>query len=156
MFLRNRVKLFTRFCPPCIASDSRRTITVKQPTRKSSRKRAPRDYASLHAGIGVGVASPGGLLSDVVDGPGRWHALLREKEASGGIVNGSGMGGVVRIMRGADVTREWLDTDETALREPVLVESPEGLGMEMPAPGLTVSDVADIVGPDTPVEVMGL
>ena len=57
-------------------------------------------------------------------------------------------------MKGEDVTLEWLETDPTAMTEPILIEQPDGLGMKMPE-DLTVSDVAEIVGEDTPVEVIG-
>ncbi len=57
-------------------------------------------------------------------------------------------------MQGSDVTLEWLETDETALREPIVIVEPDGLGMKMPE-NLTVNDVAEIVGEDTPVEVIG-
>ena len=57
-------------------------------------------------------------------------------------------------MQGAEVSVEWLHADPTAMTEPIIIELPEGLGMEMPE-DLTVADVAEIVGPDTPVEVIG-
>ena len=57
-------------------------------------------------------------------------------------------------MEGSDVSLEWLETDPTALTEPIVVEKPDGLGMKMPEE-LTVSDVAEIVGENTPVEVIG-
>ena len=57
-------------------------------------------------------------------------------------------------MKGADVTLEWLENDESAMKEPVVIEKPDGLGMKMPE-DITVSDVAEIVGEDTPVEVIG-
>ena len=59
-------------------------------------------------------------------------------------------------MRGADLGLEWLETDDTAMLEPVVVESPEGLGMKMPPKHLTVDDIAQLVGVDTPVEVIGI
>ncbi|GAA5993296.1 hypothetical protein JCM10908_001418 [Rhodotorula pacifica] len=40
------------------------------------------------------------------------------------------------------------------MMEPFVVESPEGLGMEMPRAGISVRVVADLVGPDTPLEVI--
>ncbi|KAG8701282.1 JmjC domain-containing histone demethylation protein 1 [Ceratobasidium sp. 394] len=40
------------------------------------------------------------------------------------------------------------------MTEPVVVASPEGLGMRMPGKDCTVSKVAELVGVDTPVEVM--
>ena len=40
------------------------------------------------------------------------------------------------------------------MTEPILIEQPEGLGMKMPH-DLTVADVGELVGLDTPVEVIG-
>lgn len=59
-------------------------------------------------------------------------------------------------MNGSDVGLEWLENDEDAMKEPVVIEDPEGLGMKMPDADFTVSDVADIVGHETPVEVIGM
>lgn len=58
-------------------------------------------------------------------------------------------------MKGSEVGIEWLETDETAMLEPVIIESTEGLGMKMPPKDFTVNDVAELVGEDTPVEVIG-
>lgn len=59
-------------------------------------------------------------------------------------------------MKGSDLGLEWLENDEDAMKEPIVVEDPEGLGMKMPDADFTVSDVADIVGHETPVEVIGM
>ena len=59
-------------------------------------------------------------------------------------------------MKGSDVGLEWLENDENAMKEPIVIEDPEGLGMKMPEANFTVSDVADIVGHETPVEVIGM
>lgn len=59
-------------------------------------------------------------------------------------------------MKGNELTVEWLEHDESAMTEPVLIESPEGLGMKMPGKDFTVRDVAETVGLDTPVEVIGM
>lgn len=58
-------------------------------------------------------------------------------------------------MKGSELTLEWLEHDETAMREPILIETPEGLGMKMPPKDFSVRDVAEIVGKDIPVEVIG-
>lgn len=58
-------------------------------------------------------------------------------------------------MTGDMLTMEWLETDDSALLEPIVIEDPDGLGMKMPSNDFTVDDVAELVGPDTPVEVMG-
>ncbi|KAF9496072.1 Clavaminate synthase-like protein [Pleurotus eryngii] len=119
------------FCGPCLEADPKRTITVKGPARKSSRKRTQRDYANLNAGVG----------SD----PSRWTRLMEGKA----IKNAR-----FKHMHGSEVGVEWLEEDEQAMTEPIIIDNPEGLGMQMPASDFTVSDVADIVGEDHPVEVI--
>jgi F-box/leucine-rich repeat protein 10/11 len=59
-------------------------------------------------------------------------------------------------MRGPDLTEEWLDNDPTAMTEPVIIERPDGLGMMMPPTSLTVPEIANILGPETPLEVIGM
>ncbi len=58
-------------------------------------------------------------------------------------------------MHGNELNLDWLISNETAMTEPIIVEKVDGLGMKMPPDNITVADVAEIVGPDTPVEVMG-
>lgn len=125
-----------RFCSECQSADPKLTITFKPPARKSARKKVARDYASLHNGIPVA-------------GVDKWHTLLEAKDAAGAFAKDP-----FRRMGGSELTLEWADSDPDALCEPILIESPEGLGMSMPQPGFTVSDVARIVGEDKPVEVM--
>jgi hypothetical protein len=59
-------------------------------------------------------------------------------------------------LNGNVVGLEWLAEDESAMREPFVVDSPEGLGMKMPPTDFTVDDVVQVIGDDTPVEVIGL
>lgn len=60
-------------------------------------------------------------------------------------------------MDGHDVSVKWLQDDEDAMKEPIIVEQPNGLEMEMPpADTFTVDQVAELVGADTPVEVIGI
>jgi F-box/leucine-rich repeat protein 10/11 len=58
-------------------------------------------------------------------------------------------------MKGSEVNVEWVEQDPDALKEPIIIEKPDGLGMRMPQKGFAVADVAEIVGPDTPLEVIG-
>ena len=58
-------------------------------------------------------------------------------------------------MHGSEVNAEWLERDEEAMTVPVLIETPEGLGMDMPEDSLTVKDIAEMLGEDTSVEVIG-
>lgn len=109
-----------------------RTVTRKAPTRKSSRKRTQRDYANLDSGVSF----------DRV----RWARVLGEKETKGD---------PFRRMHGTELSLAWVEEDETAMREPIVIEKPDGLGMKMPSTDLTVDDVAELVGEDTPLEVIG-
>ena len=58
-------------------------------------------------------------------------------------------------MKGSDVGVEWLESDGDAMTEPVVVEIDDGLGMKMPSTSFTVDDVAEALGEDHPVEVIG-
>lgn len=106
-------------------------MTLKTPARKSSRKRAQRDYANLNSGLG----------SDV----NRWTRILETKEIKKD---------PFQRFKGSEL-EEWLEQDEDAFREPIVIESPEGLGMTMPPNTLSVEDVAQMIGEETPLEVIG-
>jgi hypothetical protein len=105
---------------------------MKPPARKSSRKRTQRDYANLNSGV----------ESD----PSKWVRILQGK-----VIKDADF----RRMKGQDVGLEWLASDENAMREPIVVETPDGLGMKMPPKDFTVDDVVELVGGDTPLEVIG-
>ena len=57
-------------------------------------------------------------------------------------------------MHGSEVAVEWLENDPSAMREPIVIEKPDGLGLKMPE-DIAVADIAEILGPSTPVEVIG-
>ncbi|KAG6813095.1 hypothetical protein H0H92_013949 [Tricholoma furcatifolium] len=122
-------------CPACPANSAETTSpsTKEQwaPARKSVRKRTQRDYANLNAG----------LESD----PRRWIQFLDQKTFKDD---------PFKRLRGADVGLEWLENDKTAMTEPIVIEEPEGLGMTMPPRDYTVDDVTELVGEDTPLEVI--
>jgi len=121
------------FCKACMAQDPARTITMKPPARKSARKKTQRDYAGLH---NVGAEA----------GPDKWLRILEGKKISGD---------PFRRMKGSEVGVEWLENDQSAMKEPIVIEAPEGLGMKMPPKSFTVEDVATVIGEDSPVEVIG-
>lgn len=58
-------------------------------------------------------------------------------------------------MTGQEVSLTWLEQDEDAMREPIVIEKPDGLGMKMPSEDITIEEIAEIVGEATPVEVIG-
>ncbi|RDX45442.1 Clavaminate synthase-like protein [Lentinus brumalis] len=119
------------FCRPCLDANPARLITKKPPARKSARKKTQRDYAGLNTGQD----------SD----PNRWLRMMEGKTIKKD---------PFRRMEGSEVGIEWLDNDESAMKEPVVIESQEGLGMKMPPPGFTVDDVVESLGEDHPVEVI--
>jgi hypothetical protein len=55
-------------------------------------------------------------------------------------------------MKGDAVTLEW--TMKTGMREPFIIEEPEGLHMQMPSQSITVDQIADACGRDRDVEAM--
>ena len=59
-------------------------------------------------------------------------------------------------MKGEDVCITWLEQDPHAMEEPIVIETPEGLGMKMPLEELSVADISEILGEATPIEVIGL
>ena len=124
-----------RFCQSCRTANPSLKPTLKPPARKSSRKRAQPDYANLHAG----------LDPSSTDGT-KWVRILETKE-----IKPDAFG----RLKGSEVTLDWLEQDPEAFKEPIVIESPDGLGMRMPDKDLTVADVAEIVGQQTPVEVIG-
>ena len=61
-----------------------------------------------------------------------------------------------RRMNGSDLGLEWTLRDENAMKEPIVIQTPDGLGMKMPPKETTVRDIANEVGPDVPLEVIGV
>ena len=59
-------------------------------------------------------------------------------------------------MKGEDVSLAWVEQDPHAMKEPIVIETPEGLDMKMPLEELTVAGIAVILGEATPIEVIGL
>ncbi|KAI0371831.1 Clavaminate synthase-like protein [Pilatotrama ljubarskyi] len=119
------------FCRPCLDADPARVITMKPPARKSARKKTQRDYAGLNAGQ---EADPTRFLR-MMEG----KVIKRDP---------------FKRMKGSEVGLEWLENDENAMKEPIVVESEEGLGMKMPPDGFSVDDVVEVLGEDHPVEVI--
>ncbi|KAF9997154.1 JmjC domain-containing histone demethylation protein 1 [Entomortierella chlamydospora] len=102
--------------------------------RKSSRRTGKINYADLVNGI-VSHAS-------------KWRVLLESHQF---------LPDKFERLEGKDMTTEWLRT--TGFKYPVVVKKDQdgttnGLDMKMPSVGLTVDDVRDAVGPETPVEVI--
>lgn len=119
------------YCKSCLDTDSTLAITFKGPTRKSVRKRTQRDYANLNSGL--------------ESNSNRWLRLLATKD----IKDAS-----FQKMQGSNVGMQWMEEDDTAMTEPIVIEKPDGLGMKMPSSDFTVDDVTELVGENTPLEVI--
>ncbi|CAE6433383.1 unnamed protein product [Rhizoctonia solani] len=122
------------YCKPCLVANPDLQITIL-PTRKSTRKRARLDYANIEAGVPPAQTDPN-----------RWMAMIQDKTIHPDSF---------KRARGEELTKEWVEREEWAMTEPVVIESPEGLGMTMPEPEFTINDVVELVGADVPVEVIG-
>lgn len=57
-------------------------------------------------------------------------------------------------IHGEQLTLEWLRSSGTPLDTPIIIPTPEGLDIEMPSSSLSPRDVASMMGPTSPVEVM--
>ncbi|RUS19741.1 hypothetical protein BC937DRAFT_87004 [Endogone sp. FLAS-F59071] len=114
-------------CPKCEPTHG--PSTYKKQQRKSSREHIKLNYADLDNGLAADERL--------------WAKLLASKRFAPDNF---------RRMRGEDVTLQWVR--ETGMREPFVVETPEGLDMRMPDSSITVRDVTALLGGDTPVDVI--
>jgi F-box and leucine-rich repeat protein 10/11 len=114
-------------------------MVVRPPPRKSERSHVNIDYTSLNLGDTTNILPDQHAYDAFFEGDTpRKFAEDRFQR-----------------MQGQDLTKEW--AEETGCKEPVVIPkgSSEGMGMEMPS-DLTVRKVAELVGPDTKVEVIGM
>jgi len=128
-----RTSLFFRYCQPCLSDDVTRSISHKPPIRKSSRKRTTRDFVDQRTGSESNTN--------------KWLKMLEGKPI---------LKEPFKRMKGEDVCLSWLETDPHAMEEPIVIETPEGLGMKMPPEELSVADISVTLGEATPIEVIGL
>ncbi|GAA5981483.1 hypothetical protein JCM11641_004778 [Rhodosporidiobolus odoratus] len=122
------------------ALPSRSGNSTPSGTRKSQRTTRSKniDYANLDQHLPANVD--------------RWAKVIAQREEEGKIVNGL-KSGAFKSMKASELTDEWIFGEE-GMKEPFVVEEREGLGMEMPHKGFTVREVAELVGPQTPLEVI--
>ena len=113
--------------------DATRSISHKPPIRKSSRKRTTRDFFDQQTGTEPNTN--------------KWLKMLEGKP----ILKES-----FKRMKGEDVCLAWIEQDPHAMEEPIVIETPEGLGVKMPPVELSVADISETLGEETPIEVIGL
>jgi len=56
---------------------------------------------------------------------------------------------------GHGVDKEWVLHHPESMLEPLIIQNKEGLGMRVPSDSMTINQIAQIVGSETPVEVIG-
>lgn len=120
------------YCTDCLSSNPKLTITFRPPPRQSSRKRQSINYANLDSGLGAD--------------PEKWVKVLEKKTILENkfrkFKDGNELGCDDWLWGGAGDAGD----AEESMMEPIIIESPEGLGMKMPSNDITVTEVARIVG----------
>ncbi|KAJ3292096.1 JmjC domain-containing histone demethylation protein 1 [Borealophlyctis nickersoniae] len=118
------------YCPNCEPKLGK--SIYKEPTRKSKREKNQINYNELNQGsFGVAVDER------------RFTKMLEARTFAPNNF---------QRLRGEEVTLEW--ARKTGFRAPVIIETPEGLDMVMPANTLTVDQVADLCGRGREVDVI--
>ena len=78
-------------------------------------------------------------------GPNPWHAIAESRPL---------VSTRFREMAASDLTLSWLASDPTAFSEPIFIASPEGLDMRVLPADIKISEIASLVGPETPIDVI--
>ena len=123
--------------PPPVPRRDVLTI-VRPPPRKSERSHVNIDYTSLNLGDTTNILPDQHAYNVFFEGDAP-RTFIRDR---------------FKRMTGRELTKEW--AEETGCKEPVVIPKGEsdGMGMVMPT-DLTVRKVAELVGEDTKVEVIG-
>jgi len=134
------------FCGSCTKKDPSLQPIYKEPPRKSSRAKSKK--------VNYSDAS-----SDPLTDPDRFIKIADSKKnvVDGFDVPPMGPHKAFRKMKPAELSLDWLLNDPEAMSEPIVIDDAEGLralGMRMPAASLSISQIAELVGPETPVEVI--
>lgn len=137
------------YCAPCSSSNPDLKPKYKDPPRKSKRATSKINYADqdpLHASDPDRFINMAQDRQNIVDGLSssacQFNALFSKP---------------FRRVKGTDLAMSWLLEDESAMTEPILIDDDDALrslGMKMPSPTITIRQISNIVGPDTPVEVI--
>ncbi|PLW13949.1 hypothetical protein PCANC_13963 [Puccinia coronata f. sp. avenae] len=134
------------FCGNCTEKDPTLQPIYKEPPRKSSRAKSKK--------INYSDSS-----NDPMTDPDRFIKIANSKKnvIDGFDVPATGPHKPFRKMEPTELSLEWLAQDPNAMSEPIVIDDAEGLralGMRMPDASLSISQIAQLVGPDTPVEVI--
>jgi F-box/leucine-rich repeat protein 10/11 len=158
------------FCGNCTEKDPTLQPIYKEPPRKSSRAKSKKINYSDSSNDPmtdpdrfVEIANSKKNVIDGFDVPAtvRRREFIRE-ESQDRLKNTlylslQGPHKPFRKMKPTELSLEWLAQDPNAMSEPIVIDDAEGLralGMRMPDASLSISQIAQLVGPDTPVEVI--
>ncbi|KAI9360390.1 hypothetical protein DFJ73DRAFT_815517 [Zopfochytrium polystomum] len=127
---REEADRYAKFhCPECTVINGPSIMRPPPVVRPQRETRALINYSELNRGV--------------AEDERRWAKVVQTKRFSPN---------KFPYMNGEDLTVEW--ARRTGLREPVIVEEPDGLEMTMPPSTLTVDEVADLCGRDRIIEAM--
>ncbi|SCV70100.1 BQ2448_1494 [Microbotryum intermedium] len=122
------------YCPTCIkiTEGTKYPLTsTRRPVPRRTNRAAPKiDYANLDAHL------PADHL--------RWQRVIATRKI---------LPANFPKLRPERLNEEWLFSDGT-WSEPIIVESPRGLAMQMPDPSTSISAIADEIGGDHPIEAL--
>jgi hypothetical protein len=113
-------------------------LTVHPPPRKSERSHVNIDYTTLNEGETTSILPDQHAYNAFFSGP---HPRKFAPDN-------------FQRMKGSELTKEW--AEEGGCLAPVVIPAADSEGLDMVMPeGLTVRKVAELVGGDTKVEVIG-
>ncbi|GAA5994805.1 hypothetical protein JCM5350_001883 [Sporobolomyces pararoseus] len=127
-------KTVTPPVPAPVASTSAAPSTTPNVRKSGRATKSQIDYSNLHMHLPASVD--------------RWSHVIAARTASGQIKPDQ-----FKRKKPEELTMEWIYGEEGML-EPFVVETPEGLGMSMPKREITVGEIAELIGPQTPLEVI--
>ncbi|GAA5971134.1 hypothetical protein JCM3765_004702 [Sporobolomyces pararoseus] len=120
--------------PVPVASTSAAQSTTPNIRKSGRATKSQIDYSNLHMHLPASVD--------------RWSHVIAARTASGQIKPDQ-----FKRKKPEELTMEWIYGEEGML-EPFVVETPDGLGMSMPKRDITVGEIAELIGPQTPLEVI--
>lgn len=98
------------------------------------------DYASPEPQAQAGPSKPSGSKSNP------WKAVAESRPLTKTHF---------RKMKPEQLTVDWLENDPQAFMEPIFIDHAQGLDMKVLPSDIKISEIAELVGPDKPLDVIG-
>ena len=99
------------------------------------------------AKVDYGLLDGGNAESIYGGSPERFERLLELKSADFVPTEGR-----IDVLKGSEFTLDWVR--KNGISRPIFIPDRSGLGMKVPGPGFTVRDVADLLGPGWPLDII--